>query len=59
MEGVFPVILIIFDIIAIVDVMRSSLSFNKKVLWIALVVLVPVIGMILYFLLGRPEPQIS
>jgi hypothetical protein len=55
MECLMPVIFIMFDIIAIVDAMRSRLALEKKVLWIALILLVPVVGMVLYFLLGRPE----
>lgn len=57
MECLIPTIFIIFDIIAIVDAVRSRLPFEKKVLWISLVLLVPVVGMALYFLLGRPEQQ--
>lgn len=57
MECIMPVIFLVFDIIAIVDAMRSRLSIEKKVLWIALILLVPVVGMVLYFLLGKPEQQ--
>ena len=57
MECLLPTIFIIFDIIAIVDATRSRLSFEKKVLWVSLILLVPVVGMVLYFLLGRPEQQ--
>ena len=57
MECIIPAIFIIFDIIAIVDAMRSRLSFNKKVLWVVLILMVPVVGMVLYFLLGKPEQQ--
>lgn len=57
MESIIPVIFVIFDIIAIVDATRSKLCLEKKVLWIALILLVPVVGMILYFVLGKPEQQ--
>ena len=57
MECLIPTIFVIFDIIAIVDAIRSRLSTEKKVLWIALILLVPVVGMVLYFLLGKPEQQ--
>jgi len=59
MECLMPTIFVIFDIIAMVDAMRSRLSISKKVLWIALILLVPVVGMVLYFLLGKPEAQTS
>jgi len=57
MECLIPTIFVLFDIIAIVDATRSRLSVDKKVLWIALILMVPVIGMVLYFLLGKPEQQ--
>ena len=57
MECIIPTIFVIFDIIAIVDATRSRLAIEKKVLWISLILLVPVVGMILYFLLGKPEQQ--
>ena len=57
MECLIPTIFIIFDIIAIVDATRSGLPIEKKVLWISLILLVPIVGMALYFLLGRPERQ--
>ena len=57
MEGIIPVIFVMFDIVAIVDAMRSRLTLEKKILWVALVLLVPVVGMVLYFLLGKPEQQ--
>lgn len=59
MECLFPMFLVALDIIAIVDAMRSRLPVEKKVLWIALILLVPVVGMIFYFLLGRPEGQVA
>ena len=58
MECLLPIIFIIFDIVAIVDALRGNLPTGKKLLWIALILLVPVLGMILYFLLGRSEQQV-
>ena len=57
MECLLPTIFVILDIVAIVDATRSRLSLEKKILWIALILLVPIVGMVLYFLLGRPEVQ--
>lgn len=46
-------IILILDIVAIVNVVKSSLVTGKKVLWIILVLVFPVLGMVLYFLLGK------
>ena len=40
------------DIWAIVSVVQSAASTGKKVLWILLVLVLPVVGLILWFLLG-------
>jgi hypothetical protein len=57
MSTVFGTILflvvLVLDVLAIVDCVRSSKDTGMKVLWIFLIILLPVIGLILYFLLGR------
>ena len=55
MEFLFGILIVIFDVAAIVDAIRSSIAIEKKILWILLILFLPVLGMILYFLLGRPE----
>jgi len=46
---------LVLDIVAILDAIKSSMTTGKKVLWIALIVILPVIGLVLYFLLGRQK----
>ena len=58
MEGAMVISLVgltifILDIIAIADVVKSSMDTEKKTLWIILILLLPVIGMVFYFLLGQ------
>ncbi len=55
MGGLLGLIILVLDIIAIVDAARSSLETAKKVLWIVLIIILPIIGLILYFLVGRPK----
>lgn len=50
--GIFGLLILIADIWAIVNIAQSSASTGKKVLWIVLVLLLPVLGLILWFLLG-------
>ncbi len=52
MFGLFGILVFILDIIAIVSILKSSADSGSKLLWIVLVILLPVIGMILYFLTG-------
>jgi hypothetical protein len=53
MKGLLSVIILVLDIIAIIDVIKSSMSTGKKILWVLLILFLPVLGLILYYLVGR------
>ena len=55
MKGFLTLVILVLDIVAIVDAIKSSMTTGKKVLWIILIVVLPVIGLILYFLIGRKQ----
>ena len=55
MGTLLGLVVLILDIIATVDCLKSSDSTGKKLLWILLVVILPVVGMILYFLMGKKK----
>jgi hypothetical protein len=42
----------VLDVIAIVSILKSSADSGTKLLWCVLVILLPVLGMILYFVMG-------
>jgi len=46
-------IIFVLDIVAIVSVLLGRGTIGHKVLWIVLILLLPVLGMILYYVLGR------
>lgn len=47
--------IVVLDIITIVDAVKSKMDTAKKVLWIVLVLVIPVIGMVLYFVIGKKK----
>ncbi len=51
--GLIGLIIFILDIIAIVEVLKSSRDTLSKLLWILLVLFFPLGGLVLYYLLGR------
>ncbi len=53
MKTILTLIILILDIIAILDVVKSSKDTVKKALWIAVIIFFPLIGMIVYFLIGQ------
>jgi len=50
--GITGLILLILDVWAIVNIVQSSASTGRKVLWIVLVLLLPLLGLIIWFLVG-------
>jgi len=51
-NSLLGLVILALDIWAIVSIVQSSASTGKKVLWILLVLILPVVGLILWFLLG-------
>ncbi|CAF0989935.1 unnamed protein product [Rotaria sordida] len=51
--GIGGLIVLILDIIAIVDVLRSPRGIVGKLLWILLIILFPIGGLIIWVLCGR------
>ncbi|MBY8934832.1 hypothetical protein PS619_04086 [Pseudomonas fluorescens] len=52
-------VIFVLDIWAIINVVKSSAETPKKVLWVALVALLPVIGLIIWAIKGpRSETRV-
>jgi hypothetical protein len=54
--GLFGLLILIADVYAIVKTMQSTASTGTKVLWVVLILLLPLVGLILWFLLGPKAP---
>ena len=50
--GPLGLIILIFDVWAIVSTFQSSASTGTKVIWTVVVLLLPLLGFILWFLFG-------
>lgn len=46
-------LLVVADVVAIYCVLAGSKPATEKLLWTVVIVLLPLIGLVLYFLLGR------
>jgi succinate dehydrogenase/fumarate reductase cytochrome b subunit len=55
--GLFGFLIFVADIWAILKIIKSSASDGKKALWIAIVVVLPLIGLILWYLMGPGKPD--
>jgi hypothetical protein len=50
--GIFGVLVLIADIWALVNILQSSSANDKKLLWVVVVVLLPLLGFILWYFMG-------
>jgi len=55
MGALIGIVVLVLDIVALVDVIKSSVETGKKVLWVILILVLPIIGMVLYFLIGKKK----
>ncbi len=51
-NGLFGLLILIGDVWAIINILQSAASNEKKLIWIVAVVLLPVLGLIVWFFLG-------
>jgi hypothetical protein len=50
--GIFGLLLLVADIWAIVKTVQSGASTGAKVLWIVLILILPLLGLIIWFIAG-------
>jgi hypothetical protein len=46
-------LILVLDVVVILDIVRSNKDNEKKILWVIAVVLLPVLGPILYYVIGK------
>jgi hypothetical protein len=50
--SILGILILIGDIWALISILQSSVGNDKKLLWVVVVVLLPLIGLILWFYMG-------
>ncbi len=54
-NSLWGILVLIADIWAIVNILQSGADTTKKVIWTVVVLLLPVLGLILWFFMGPRE----
>jgi hypothetical protein len=52
MGYVFGIIIFVLDVWAIASVINTNTSLGTKILWIALIAILPVVGLIIWYFAG-------
>jgi uncharacterized RDD family membrane protein YckC len=50
--GIIPFVLWLW---ALIDILRNEFTGDNKIIWLLVVILVPFVGFILYFFIGRDQ----
>ena len=50
--GIFGLIVLALDIWAIINIVQSGISTGGKILWVLLIIILPLIGVIIWFFAG-------
>lgn len=53
MVRILPLLILIIQIVAIIDVVRSNRDTERKILWILGIIFLPVLGSIAWYLVSR------
>ena len=53
MGRLISLIILVIDIVVIVDIIKGNKDTEKKILWIIAVIFLPVLGPILYYVVGK------
>jgi hypothetical protein len=53
MGRLISLLILVVDIIVIIDIVKSNKDTERKILWIIAVVFLPVLGPILYYVIGK------
>jgi hypothetical protein len=52
MEGIIGILILIADIYAIVKIVQSSADGVKKIVWVLIVLILPIIGLVVWYFAG-------
>lgn len=58
MDYVFGIVVFVLDVWAIAQVINTNEPMSKKILWIAIIVILPILGLIIWYFAG-PRSNVS
>ncbi|WP_428386687.1 PLD nuclease N-terminal domain-containing protein [Mucisphaera sp.] len=53
LETIIGLVVLVAWIIALVDIIKSGMDSTKKIIWALVVIILPLIGTILWFIIGK------
>jgi len=53
MKGLLGIVILVLDVLAVLDCIKSNKSGGQKALWVIVILVLPVVGLVLYYLIGK------
>ena len=53
MARLIGLIIFVIDVVVVIDILKSNKDMENKVLWIIAVIFLPLLGPILYYIIGK------
>ena len=53
MVRLFYLAVLVLDVIVVLDILNSNKDAEKKILWIIAVIFLPLLGPVLYYIIGK------
>jgi hypothetical protein len=53
MGRIWTILVLVIDVLAVLDVLKSDRELEKKILWIAIIILVPLLGALIWYVVSR------
>lgn len=48
-------VIILFPLIALINILRNEFDGNNKIVWVLVVIFLPILGSLLYFIIGSSQ----
>ncbi len=57
LSGVLAVTVLVLDVVAVFHVWRSRIEIGRKIIWSLVIVLLPVVGLVMWFVAGASHAK--
>jgi hypothetical protein len=55
--SLLSLLIFVLDVVAVIDCLQNQKDTQKKILWVILILLLPLVGLILYYLMGKENKK--
>ncbi|WP_296316961.1 PLD nuclease N-terminal domain-containing protein [Winogradskyella sp. UBA3174] len=53
--ALFVLLILVSPVLALISILKNKFNNNEKLIWVLVVILLPFVGSLLYFIIGRSK----